>query len=434
MLIIKKQIGGLVFSYADAHVVKAINECDSFIKIKYEEMAKEIVGHNDVQDDYFVAGLNIQSVFTLATVYAWNDFYSRFGNNTSLLDKLTVFNRDNLGQKIAFTAEIARSKPSAFLSDLLRVMTEVNFWEGGSGLFYSRNDVLTKLANEYNSIDCQFAWIRDTLQIAMAKYILESSDFKAALNLVSNLSSETEKLHEQLIRGAGEIIGTADSAKTAINKDFDLKKEELSTLIENKGKEVQGVLNDIKSNLSGINEIESRLSKYHSEFNFVGLYAGFKELKKSKDEELDSAKDNYHLAMIVAIILPLLSIGVHILFPQLVNGKTLIEWVSWAAPFAAVELLILYYARVIYSEVKSLKTQLVQINLRGALCQFIEEYMNYRKKIKNEKGEVNDTALDKFDSLIFSAIQMDSDNIPGALDGVNAIAELAGKVLAKSKP
>ncbi|CAI0904234.1 Uncharacterised protein [Serratia quinivorans] len=422
-----------MFSYSDENIKKNISECDSYINLRLGDEITNIIGANDINNNEFVAGLNIDEVFELAIAFAWGDFYSRFNNDMAMLDAHTVFNRKTIGEMVAFSADKARNDMTLFLSNLLRVMKEVNFWEGSVGVFYSRDDVLTKLANEYTRSDYQFTWIRDTLQISMAKFVLESSGFQDALKLVSNLSSETEKLHEQLIRGSGEINGNVESAKVTIGKDFDVKKDELMTFLNNKEEEVKSVLSDINSNLSGINEISDRLSSYHSEFNFVGLYAGFKELKKVKDEELDSAKDSYHLAMVVAIILPLLSIGIHILFPQLVNGKTLVEWVSWAAPFAAVELLILYYARVIYSEVKSLRTQLVQINLRGALCQFIEEYMNYRKKIKNEKGELNDAALDKFDSLIFSAIQMDSDNIPGALDGINAIAELAGKVLAKGK-
>ncbi|HEJ9120497.1 TPA: hypothetical protein ACQVHI_003496 [Serratia marcescens] len=413
--------------------MKDIKECDSYIKLRHGDEIADIIGANDINDDKFVSGLDVDEVFELAIAFAWSDFYSRFRSDVAMLDAHTVFNRKTIGERVAFSAVQARNDMTLFLSNLLRVMKEVNFWEGSVGVFYSRDNVLTILANEYPRSECQFIWMRDTLQISMAKFVLESSDFQEALKLVSNLNSEKEKINEQLIRGAGEITEAVEYAKTTIDKDFDVKKEELLTLMNEKGKQVQGVLNKINSNLAGIDEIEARLSSYHSEFNFVGLYAGFKELKKSKDEELDSANDSYHLAMIMAILLPLLSIGAHILFPQLVNGKTLIEWVSWAAPFAAVELLILYYARVIYSEVKSLRTQLIQINLRGALCQFIEEYMNYRKKMKNEKGELNDAALDKFDSLIFSTIQMDSDNIPGALDGVNAIAELAGKVLAKGK-
>lgn len=422
-----------MFSYSDVNVIQNINECDSYIKMRQGDEITSIIGANDINDDKFVAGLDVGEVFELAIAFAWSDFYSRFRNDMAALDKHTVFNRKIIGENVAFSADKARNDMTLFLSCLLRIMKEINYWEGSVGVFYSRDDVLTKLANEYPHSEYQFIWIRDTQQISMAKFILESSDFQESLKLVSNLSSETEKINEQLIRGVGEIIGTVDSAKITIGKDFDVKKEELLTLMNNKEEEVRDVLKEINSNLAGIDEIEARLSSYHSGFNFVGLYAGFKDLKKNKDEELGSAKFGYHFSMVIAILLPLISIGVHIFSPQLVNGKTLIEWVSWAAPFAAVELLILYYARVVYSEVKSLRTQLVQINLRGALCQFIEEYMNYRRKMKDEKGAVNDSALEKFDSLIFSAIQMDSDNIPGALDGVNAIAELAGKVLAKGK-
>ncbi|QPS88866.1 hypothetical protein I6G46_07870 [Serratia plymuthica] len=421
-------------SYTDDFVKKNIDECDSFIQIKYKESVFNIQGDNELNDREFISSLSYDEVFQVALYCAWLDFFSKFRNDAVLLDKNTIFNRKKLGDRVLFSADQVKDDPVLFLSNLLRVIIEANFWEGSPGLFYNRRDVLTILASNYERREYQFEWIRDTLQISLAQFLLHSDAFKMALQLGSNITEQSNTIKNELNKDVGILIGTLTSESESIKKDFDTKKEEISELLNDKEKELRNIFEEIDSNVKGIDEVRERLSSYHSEFNFVGLYAGFKELKKGKDEELDSAKGSYHLAMIIAIMLPLLSIGMHILFPGLVNGKTLVEWVSWAAPFAAIELLILYYARVIYSEVKSLRTQLVQINLRGALCQFIEEYMNYRKKMKNEKGELNDAALDKFDSLIFSTIQMDSDNIPGALDGVNAIAELAGKVLAKSKP
>jgi molecular chaperone GrpE (heat shock protein) len=423
-----------VTSYTDDFVKRNIDECDSFIQIKYRDSVLKIQGDNEINNKKFISSISNDEVFQVALYCAWLDFYSKFRNDSTLLDKNTIFNRNKLGDRVLFSADQVKDDPVLFLSNLLRVIIEASFWEGTPGLFYSRDDVLTVLANSYSRREYQFEWIRDSLQISVVQFLLHSDAFKMALQLGSNITEQSNTIRNELNKDVGILIGTLNSEKESIKKDFDTKKEEVSALLNDKEEELSNILEEINSNVKGIDEVRERLSSYHSEFNFVGLYAGFKELKKSKDEELDSAKGYYHLAMIIAILLPLLSIGAHILFPQLVNGKTLIEWVSWAAPFAAVELLILYYARVIYSEVKSLRTQLVQINLRGALCQFIEEYMNYRKKMKNEKGELNDAALDKFDSLIFSTIQMDSDNIPGALDGVNAIAELAGKLLAKSKP
>ncbi|MGN7971852.1 hypothetical protein [Serratia sp. 22264] len=420
-------------SYTDEFVKKNIDECDSFIEIKYKESVFNIQGDNELNDKKFISNLSYDEVFQVAIYCAWLDFHTKFRNDAVILGKNTIFNRKKLGDRVLFSADQVKDDPVLFLSNLLRVIIEANFWEGSPGLFYNRRDVLTILASNYGKREYQFEWIRDTLQISLAQFLLHSDDFKMALQLGSNITEQSNIIRNELNKDVGVLIGTLTSEKESIKKDFDTKKEEVSKLLIDKEEELRNILEEINYNVKGIDEVRERLSSYHSEFNFVGLYSGFKELKKSKDEELESAKGNYHLAMIIAIMLPLLSIGVHILFPQLVNGKTLVQWVSWAAPFTAIELLILYYARVIYSEVKSLRTQLVQINLRGALCQFIEEYMNYRKKMKNEKGELNDAALDKFDSLIFSTIQMDSDNIPGALDGVNAIAELAGKVLAKGK-
>ena len=88
---------------------------------------------------------------------------------------------------------------------------------------------------------------------------------------------------------------------------------------------------------------------------------------------------------------------------------------------------IIYFFRLSYLEAKALRTQLMQIELRLSLCSFIDGYVEYRKK--------NDIAIDKvldaFDSLIFSPIQTNENNIPAMFDGLEAIAGVAEKVMKK---
>lgn len=88
---------------------------------------------------------------------------------------------------------------------------------------------------------------------------------------------------------------------------------------------------------------------------------------------------------------------------------------------------LIYFFRLSYLEAKSIRTQLVQIDLRLSLCSFIDGYVEYRKK-----NNVNiDKVLEIFDSLIFSPIQTNENNIPSMFDGIEAIAGLAEKITKK---
>nr|EIX1665360.1 hypothetical protein [Cronobacter sakazakii] len=96
-------------------------------------------------------------------------------------------------------------------------------------------------------------------------------------------------------------------------------------------------------------------------------------------------------------------------------------------PFFTIEMILIYFFRLSYLEAKSIRTQLVQIELRLSLCAFIDGYVEYRKKNNTNVEKV----LDCFDSLIFSPIQTNENNIPAMFDGVEALAGLADKVIKK---
>jgi hypothetical protein len=69
---------------------------------------------------------------------------------------------------------------------------------------------------------------------------------------------------------------------------------------------------------------------------------------------------------------------------------------------------------------RSIKAQMVQLELRQALCQFIESYAKYSKKIKDDNG----AALDKFENLIFSGLAVNENAVPTSFDGLEPLANL----------
>ncbi|WP_265716949.1 hypothetical protein [Serratia grimesii] len=457
-----------MISFTDSDVREKIIQVNEYLAGALDNEAKRIKS-NLTANGWRYKDIGESDLVLYVINYAWNDFYIKFKkDNTSgvELDKLTLMNRrEFIDDDPPFSKKEYVVDDKMFLITLLRIMYEIDFYNPDirSTRSYLKDDVLDALVMHDPEDIYGFKWVRDRMAISITRFVLNSDGAKKLMENLADFSTkekifnlsidaavergekiiqlkENELLSriEVIERSASELMdGTQrniaikiEETKEEIRTDIALGKVEIIEMIHG----VKKLAENVASSKEGIEDIEKRLKGYHSEYNFVGLYDGFKKLKNDKDTELESINDSYHIAMIVAIILPLATIGAHILYPDLVKGKGWVEWLSWGGPFAAIEALILYYARVMYSEIKSIKTQLVQINLRGSLCQFIEEYMNYRQRIKGDAEEINDSALEKFDSVIFSAIQMDSDNIPGAFDGVNAIAELAGKVIAKGRP
>ena len=86
-------------------------------------------------------------------------------------------------------------------------------------------------------------------------------------------------------------------------------------------------------------------------------------------------------------------------------------------PLISMEVILIYFFRVILINHKSVKAQLMQLELRQALCQFIQSYAEYSSKIK----EQDSAALEKFENLIFSGILANSEKLPSTFDGIEQL-------------
>ena len=91
-----------------------------------------------------------------------------------------------------------------------------------------------------------------------------------------------------------------------------------------------------------------------------------------------------------------------------------------AIPTISIEIILIYLFRIVLFDYKSIKGQILQIELRKTLCQFIQSYAEY----SNEMKEKDHSALEKFENLVFSSIVADSENIPSTFDGIDQIGRL----------
>lgn len=80
----------------------------------------------------------------------------------------------------------------------------------------------------------------------------------------------------------------------------------------------------------------------------------------------------------------------------------------------------LFFYRVALINKNSIKSQILQIDLRQTLCQFIESYSDFSADLKNK----NEHTLKKFEDLIFSGLVASDDKLPTTFDGVNQLSSL----------
>jgi hypothetical protein len=86
-------------------------------------------------------------------------------------------------------------------------------------------------------------------------------------------------------------------------------------------------------------------------------------------------------------------------------------------PLISIEIILIYFFRVILINHRSVKAQIMQIELRQTLCQFIQSYASYSKEIKTQDAN----ALEKFENLIFSGVLSDPEKLPSTFDGIEQI-------------
>ncbi|EPG6463017.1 hypothetical protein PYX08_02000 [Citrobacter freundii] len=180
--------------------------------------------------------------------------------------------------------------------------------------------------------------------------------------------------------------------------------------IENQKEKIEG----IKNNLKG----------YESAFNFVGLYDGFNSLSKQKKRDIGWSK---FVLFLLAIAIPAPLLLEYFYIKQSTVPTDIANKIISIIPFLSFTLILIYYFRVVLLNYTSLRTQIMQIELRKSLCQFIQSYSDYSSKIKTN----NPDALSKFEDIIFSNIMSSDEKIPSTFDGIEQVASILSSLKSK---
>lgn len=179
---------------------------------------------------------------------------------------------------------------------------------------------------------------------------------------------------------------------------------------------------------SEINIIQQSLNEQKSEYNFVGLSKGFTNLKEQKIKELKTQNWAYYSLMVIIIIALTAKFFWSISYLRSDNFDNLAFIVTTASTVLII-LIILYFFRISLMNIKSIKSQILQIDLRLTLCQFIHSYDTGTESLRKEhmKG-----SLDKFESIIFAPIVATEENIPTTFDGLEQLTAMIGLFNKKS--
>ncbi|MDK9420308.1 hypothetical protein PO857_001093 [Pectobacterium carotovorum] len=175
----------------------------------------------------------------------------------------------------------------------------------------------------------------------------------------------------------------------------------------------------IKEKTNRVEDLSKALEEQEIAYNFVGLYKGFHNLSRAKRVEAKAALFNTRLfgsLTIVPLIFEVIVLTINS------SGAWFDAFRISLIPAFALTFILAYYFRVSLSNYQSIKSQIVQIELRKSLCTFIQNYSVYAEKMTDKES------LRKFENVVFSNIMPSEDKIPSTFDGIEQIAKLIESV------
>lgn len=208
-----------------------------------------------------------------------------------------------------------------------------------------------------------------------------------------------------------ELVKESEEKSLDIKNKIDREKDKLSDFIKEKQEKVQ--------------QLAKQLEEQKTAFNFVGLSQGFENLLSQKRYAKWTSFTIMSIFCILLIVLPIFFLG----------GRFLnwfheynIQWkdIGWEQmlPVLGLELILIYFFRVVLNHYNSIQTQIMQLELRQSLCQFIQSYADYAKEIKEKDG----ASLEKFENLIFSSILSSPDKVPSTFDGLEQLSNFLKEI------
>ncbi|MBP7352422.1 MAG: hypothetical protein KA964_05310 [Comamonas sp.] len=285
---------------------------------------------------------------------------------------------------------------------------------------------LSKISSSQQKEEEEEKDLIDELYSSIYRFLLEfnlKNNFELSPELNSFISYAQDRIDDFNSIAKEQIIYASKWMHISITKkvlhnpniekffEYSKKYEEINNRIDSWDKELEK-----KEKL--VEALSLQLKKYETAFNFVGLYQGFDDLHKTKIQEYFW---NRTISFILAIsaLIPT-GLKIYIDSEKEIESTFSLSSLYGLIPYIAVTFLILYFFRISYRVMDNTKSQILQIEIRKALCQFIQNYTDFSSEASKKSPET----LKKFESIIFSNIVGTQEKIPSTFDGIDTINNL----------
>ena len=198
-----------------------------------------------------------------------------------------------------------------------------------------------------------------------------------------------------------------------VSQKVDEPKSEFHKMAETLTKKEKEISDKLNEHQEKADEMIKFIKTQETDLNFVGLSNAFQRMKKEKE-----SSKNGILIWLVVFFLMLCCIPIYTFLNY--NGTTVISWLK-IVPLVTLEIIFLYVFRIFYQQFLFIKSELLQLDLRVNLCAFIEGYMEF-------KGKHKDDTVHLFEQLIFSNIISDEKKVPSTVDGLDTLAKLISEI------
>lgn len=234
-------------------------------------------------------------------------------------------------------------------------------------------------------------------------------------NRISYIFSFYEEVPYKILRD----LYQNNNVQTIINLSSENKLEQFIEFANKASEATQKIINwenNLNEQEGRATQLTQKFTDQIKQYNFLGLNNGFSNLKTEKITQLNANRFGFWIFSSSIFILLITEIFL------ILNDKILMNSVLiFAVPSITLFLFLFYFVRIHLQNINSIKSQILQIDLRMALCQFIHNYADQAKLLKNEQ---NKDGLEKFENIIFSPIVASDDKIPSTFDGVEQLAKL----------
>lgn len=194
-------------------------------------------------------------------------------------------------------------------------------------------------------------WIERTMPASLTMSIMSSEEFVTLKKMANDVTGYEEKFSQQIEAGTQKANETIETISDRLTK----------------------LINKSENSQRDISKYVDKLSEYKSEYNFVLLSKAFSNLLRTKKSECDS--NHIHIIIFSSLLIatPLLALFNHIFKWYSVDFN--LNAFSYYLPILSLELLFFYFMRLYYIEEKAIKAQILQIEQRLSLCEFIHDYV-----------------------------------------------------------